>query len=80
MRTTAEPAQQDETDPTTEPAPSSDEDTAEPAPQDEADADPAADTSESGTDPLPWILGGLAGLLVLGGIVMLLVRNSRRQG
>lgn len=75
----AEPAQQEETDPAGESAPSS-EDSAEPTPQDAADPAAAADTTESGTDPLPWILGGLAGLLVLGGIVMLLVRNSRRQG
>lgn len=73
-----DPAQQEETDPAGESEPSS-EDTAEPAPQDEADPAAAADASESGTDPLPWILGGLAGLLVLGGIAMLLVRNSRRQ-
>lgn len=80
-----QPAQQDEAAPTGAPSddaassPGADEDTTGPAPQDEADPAAAADTSESGMDPLPWILGGLAGLLVLGGIMMLLLRNSRRQ-
>ena len=80
-----QPAQQDEAAPTGAPSddaassPGADEDTTGPAPQDEADPAAAADTSESGMDSLPWILGGLAGLLVLGGIMMLLLRNSRGQ-
>ena len=79
VQPTDEPTDEPTEDPTDEPTdePTGDDtrdDVTDPADEDEADV---VVTSDSGTNPLIWVLIGVAALLVIGAIIFLVVRGRK---